>query len=258
MIGKTNIVGKPRTVPVLNGSYPADVTGKEVGSSATFEVKVATDGYPAEYTYQWYVNGSAVSGATGASYTRSKLAMGTYTVYCMVTNKAGTTVSRTAKLTVTKQYLFRNGAFETISGLTRTNASQSISSGVITLTASSRSTYSLARSTEKVDLSSAKTLYIKFNSGSKTYRYSGGAYVGFGVTTATPSVGTDGGSQYKVTNSAAWKTFAHTENNNAQPSGTLSLDVSGVATSGYIVILFDSMEDYFNGVMKISEIRLEG
>lgn len=109
MIGKTNIVGKPRKIPVLNSSYPQDVSKADVGGGATFKVEIAVDGYPAEYTYQWYVNGSAVSGATSPSYTRSGLAKGTYAVYCMVTNKAGTTVSRTATLTVTKQYLFNLG-----------------------------------------------------------------------------------------------------------------------------------------------------
>ena len=87
--------------PVLNTSYPANVTGATVGGSATFKVTIATAGVPASYTYQWYVNGSAVSGATSSSYTRSNLANGTYTVYCKVTNAAGTVQSRTATLTVT-------------------------------------------------------------------------------------------------------------------------------------------------------------
>lgn len=88
--------------PVLNTSYPANVTGATVGGSATFKVVIATDGIPASYTYQWYVNGSAVSGATSSSYTKSNLEFGTYTVYCKVTNSAGAVLSRTATLTVTK------------------------------------------------------------------------------------------------------------------------------------------------------------
>ena len=95
--------------PVLNTSYPANVTGATVGGSATFKVTIATAGNPASYTYQWYVNGSAVNGATGATYTRSNLTLGTYTVYCKVTNAAGTAQSRTATLTCTKQYLYNSG-----------------------------------------------------------------------------------------------------------------------------------------------------
>ena len=89
-------------VPVLNSSYPANVTQVEKsGGSATFKVQIATAGIPASYTYQWYVNGSAVSGATGSSYTKTGLtSAATYTVYCKVTNAAGTVQSRTATLTV--------------------------------------------------------------------------------------------------------------------------------------------------------------
>ena len=94
--------------PVLNTSYPANVT-KGIGESATFKVTIATAGVPASYTYQWYVNGNAVSGATSSSYTRSNLVKGSYTVYCKVTNSAGTVQSRTATLTVEKFYLYNKG-----------------------------------------------------------------------------------------------------------------------------------------------------
>ncbi len=92
--------------PVLNASYPADVNVVQAsGASATFKVEIATAGIPAEYSYQWYVNGSAVSGATGSSYTRTGLtSVATYSVYCVVTTPAGTVTSRTATLTV-KSYL---------------------------------------------------------------------------------------------------------------------------------------------------------
>lgn len=105
-----NIGGPILRVPVLNTSYPANVTGKEVGGSATFKVVIAEDGIPAKYTYQWYVNGAAVEGATGASYTRSGLTAGSHTVYCIVTNAAGSVQSRTATLTVTTHYLYNKGA----------------------------------------------------------------------------------------------------------------------------------------------------
>lgn len=90
------------TKPVLNSSYPADVTQVEKsGGSATFKISISTAGSPASYTYQWYVDNKAVSGATSSSYTKSGLtSAATYTVYCNVTNAAGTVKSRTATLTV--------------------------------------------------------------------------------------------------------------------------------------------------------------
>lgn len=86
--------------PVLNSSYPQDMTIYNYGS-ATFSVNISTAGNPNSYTYQWYENNSAVSGATGSSYTKSDTSTsGTYTVYCKVTNAAGTMTTRTATLTI--------------------------------------------------------------------------------------------------------------------------------------------------------------
>lgn len=97
-----NISDGALKAPELNASYPANATVKS-GTNATFKVEVSKDGIPSTYTYQWYVNDTAVSGATGATYTRSTSSdKGVYSVYCKVTNKAGTVVSRTATLTVNK------------------------------------------------------------------------------------------------------------------------------------------------------------
>lgn len=70
------------------------------GSNATFQVSV-TGGYPSDYTYQWYVNGSAISGATNSSYTRTATASdhGT-TLYCIVSSLIGSTTSGSATLNV--------------------------------------------------------------------------------------------------------------------------------------------------------------
>ena len=84
--------------PVLNSNYPAEVTVFK-DSSVTSKVEISTDGNPASYTYQWYQNGSAVSGATSPSYTFTP-SVGSTTVYCNVTNDAGTVSSRTAVITV--------------------------------------------------------------------------------------------------------------------------------------------------------------
>lgn len=99
---KTRRDGALYSLPTLNTAYPQDVSLIESASgSATFKVSILIDGKPAEYTYQWYVNNSAVSGATSSTYTKSGLtSTGTYSVYCNVTNKAGTVKSRVATLTV--------------------------------------------------------------------------------------------------------------------------------------------------------------
>lgn len=93
--------GEAYTLPILNASYPQDVTvTASTGGTSGFSVSISEHGRPVEYTYQWYVNGSAVSGATSSTYTRSTVQAGTYTIYCDVTNKAGTVSSRIATLTV--------------------------------------------------------------------------------------------------------------------------------------------------------------
>ena len=98
--------GESYELPVLSASYPRDVTvTAAAGASASFSVSITTPGRPAEYTYQWYRNGAAVSGGTAASLTLTGLtAAATYSVYCKVTNKAGSVNSRTATLTV-RSYL---------------------------------------------------------------------------------------------------------------------------------------------------------
>jgi len=81
------------------GTQPADATGA-VGSTATFSVVAAGT---APLTYQWQRNGTAIAGATAASYTTPALQTGdngaSFTV--VVTNSAGTVTSSAAKLTVT-------------------------------------------------------------------------------------------------------------------------------------------------------------
>ena len=114
--------GQPKKLPVLNASYPADAsTSLNYGgsASATFGVKIATDGMPKRCTYQWYLNGDAIPGETGSSCTVKISAEGTYSVHCVVTNKAGSVTSRTATLTATytTRYLFYSGdQMETVTG----------------------------------------------------------------------------------------------------------------------------------------------
>lgn len=94
--------GPAYSLPALNDAYPQDVTVvASADGSASFTVQISQPGTPAEYTYKWYKNGSVISGATGASVTLTGLtAAASHTVYCEVTNKAGTVNSRVATLTV--------------------------------------------------------------------------------------------------------------------------------------------------------------
>ena len=78
-------------------AQPSSLT-VNVGGSAAFSVGV---GGTAPFTYQWYFNGAAISGATGATYTVSDAQpanAGSYTV--SVSNSQGTATSSAAVLTV--------------------------------------------------------------------------------------------------------------------------------------------------------------
>ncbi len=91
--------GQTKKLPVLNASYPANVTNWQ-GEQATFKVEISTAGVPAEYTYQWYRDGAKWTGATNATVSWSSAAVGSHSIYCVVTNKAGEVTSRVATLTV--------------------------------------------------------------------------------------------------------------------------------------------------------------
>ena len=94
--------GESYELPVLSASLPADVSLVEAaGASASFSIQIQTPGRPAEYTFQWYLDGAAIPGATGLSCTVGGLSSaGSHTVYCRVTSKAGSVSSRAAALTV--------------------------------------------------------------------------------------------------------------------------------------------------------------
>ena len=157
-------------LPTLNPSYPADVSVMASASaSTTVNVAISTAGQPANYTYQWYVNGSAVSGATSSSYTLTGLtAAGKRTVYCIVGNAAGTVRSRTATITITRELIayYRNGdectsvtggwVWNDGSEVTK-NATNMFMSGVSSI-----------RSSNKVDVTRVTTLYIRVTGNGKT------------------------------------------------------------------------------------------
>lgn len=97
--------------PALDENYPADVTGASPGGSATFEVKINTAGVPDSYTYKWFVDGNVVEDANSSTYKMDNLTFGSYSIYCEVTNKAGTVKTRTANLAVSKGDLYNSGIY---------------------------------------------------------------------------------------------------------------------------------------------------
>lgn len=91
------VTGATSSAPTFT-TQPASQTAT-AGASVTFTA--AASGSPAP-TYQWSLGGTAISGATGASYTINSVAAsdaGTYTV--TATNSAGSATSNGAVLTVT-------------------------------------------------------------------------------------------------------------------------------------------------------------
>jgi hypothetical protein len=98
--------GDPSKLPVLDENYPQDGIA-EVGVALTSKVVIATTGNPAP-TYQWYKNGVAISGANSDAYTFTPDDVGSFTLYCELTNAAGKVTSRTANFS-TRLYLYKAG-----------------------------------------------------------------------------------------------------------------------------------------------------
>ena len=70
----------------------------DVGQSQLFTSSVT--GGTSPYTYQWYLNGATVSGATKPTWTFTPTSAGSYTVYVKVTDNAGMqATSNTANVT---------------------------------------------------------------------------------------------------------------------------------------------------------------
>src|SRR5712675_615471 len=92
--------GPAATAPTIT-TQPVNAAGT-VGSTATFTV-VAAGTTP--LTYQWQKNGTAIPGASAASYTTPALQIGDDGAMfaVVVTNSAGTVTSSSAKLSITAQ-----------------------------------------------------------------------------------------------------------------------------------------------------------
>jgi hypothetical protein len=97
-----NLNFTPASAPPANTApaITAQPQSQTVNTGATVNLSVTASGTPAP-TYQWFRNGAAISGATGATLTLTNVQTsdaGTYTV--TVTNTAGSVTSNPATLTV--------------------------------------------------------------------------------------------------------------------------------------------------------------
>lgn len=97
-----SVISNPMTLtvfwkPTLNPALPAD-TEATTGTQVTLQSGINAAGNPANYSYQWYKNGSALSGETGSSCTVT-VAAGDNGYCCRVTNSAGMVQTRTATVT---------------------------------------------------------------------------------------------------------------------------------------------------------------
>lgn len=127
--------GDGKKLPVLNESYPENIT-VTAGDNATFMVLFDEEGKPADYTYTWYVNGSVVEDAKYQNYIRDTSDdKGVLTVYCEVTNKAGTVTSRTASLILLHNLTVNTNPGATVEATTSSDAVSATAnaSGVATL-----------------------------------------------------------------------------------------------------------------------------
>lgn len=209
--------GDPKKLPTLNASYPADVTiNNGSTTSATFKVEIALDGKPAQYAYQWYVNGEAVDGATSETYTRTNLIKyEVLSVYCKVTNEAGTVQSRTATLSVKHTLLYMNGTryddvtggFTAIGKKRESGADGDARAPLITYNSDHVLIYhntngqGIAHFTKKIDLTHYRTIYVKaqffFKNGVNNWQLGTRVWSGFGtyanqnmLASWTPATGT--------------------------------------------------------------------
>ena len=83
----TNITVNPQATATIN---PTNVNMIKA-TTQTFNSTITGGTTP--YTYQWYQNGTAISGANGANYSFTPTTTGSYSLYLNVTDSAGVTVS---------------------------------------------------------------------------------------------------------------------------------------------------------------------
>jgi hypothetical protein len=254
----TAAAGEPYKAPVLNPDYPADGTIDYKGI-ITLQVIVDTPGNPTVYAYQWYVDGIAVEGATGASYAYTPGKIGTSTLYCQVTNAAGTVTSRTAVITADYLYLYKEGTFlvpfvktDTANNGYAQGVNAGTSKGSVSFLEGEIRLYCYEKSggnnsiqflgtTDPVDMSQYKTLKVAFRSAHVGYSSSSNNWIMVSATPSKAFPGNGSGASYYKLN------WSH------NGAATLSVDVQS-QSSAYVVITGheysadDIIEAYITGI----------
>ena len=140
----TNPAGSTSLDYTLTVNTPPSITtapaSQEVTAGQTASFSVAASG-TSPLSYQWYVNGAAISGATSSSYTTpATAALGTFQYTCVVTNVAGSVTSSAATLTVdpiTPTLAFSSIASHAYGDASFSVAASSASSGAVTYSVAS-------------------------------------------------------------------------------------------------------------------------
>ena len=96
--GGSNSVSYFDEPPPLSVSITSSGSTVDVGQSVTFTA--TGSGGIGSYSYQWYLNGNAVSGATSSTYTTSFGSSGDYSVYVVITDTGDSATSNTITETV--------------------------------------------------------------------------------------------------------------------------------------------------------------
>ncbi|MGC8516253.1 MAG: fibronectin type III domain-containing protein [Thermoplasmata archaeon] len=94
----TSNVVAASTVSNMNAMISASSASINTGGSSQLSASVS--GGVGPYTYQWYVNGNPVSGATSSEFTFRPSSSGTYSVYVVVMDSSGTSQTSNA-ITIT-------------------------------------------------------------------------------------------------------------------------------------------------------------
>ena len=203
--------------PDLESALPADVTGIQYNTtSAMFSVGIASAGNPDEYTYQWYMDDAPVDGETGSSYTFSDFtSVATHSVYCKVTNRAGTVQSRTATMKIL--------TYKPTYSYSGTSAFTDEGNGNWNLKLKSSGTLNFSKLDTKVDV------FLVGGGGGGGNTDAGGG--GGGYTKTSKGISVTKGSNYTITVGAGGASTSTTGGNGSRGGTTSAFGVS--ASGGY-------------------------